>query len=208
MRASVIDPIIHLSRTVDWEPARHLRSGFRAVKAYSSFTTLFIASRRSTSRYQRWCFFRPAAALPSIIPLIDPFHPERHIHMDKDGVDQNDGRCCVNQQAIANHLHREYSAKYGRQIITPVTSSTNIMLMMVQNIIFARRYIYRRATLCSLPFSTSTMPSATEYPVYQGCYGGQKRTNINISDKISTPKNGCRIRPICGVPKVSVSWLP
>ena len=31
--------------------------------------------------------------------------------MDKDGVDQNDGRCCVNQQAIANHLHREIFRK-------------------------------------------------------------------------------------------------
>ncbi|MNP86886.1 hypothetical protein D3C76_1873940 [compost metagenome] len=33
-----------------------------------------------------------------------------------------------------------------------------------------------------------------------------KRKNINISAiKISTPKKGCRMRPICGVPKVSVS---
>ncbi|MNN80705.1 hypothetical protein D3C81_1974600 [compost metagenome] len=33
-----------------------------------------------------------------------------------------------------------------------------------------------------------------------------KRTNMNISaTKISRPKNGCKMRPICGVPKVCVS---
>ena len=57
-------------------PLRHLRSGFRAVKAYFIPSRLsFIASRRSTSRYQRgWCFFaQRRLTLPSIIPLIDPF---------------------------------------------------------------------------------------------------------------------------------------
>lgn len=72
-RQGVIDSIDLLTAG---NPLRHLRSGFRAVKAYfipSRFS--FIASRRSTSRYQRgWCFFaQRRLTLPSIIPLIDPF---------------------------------------------------------------------------------------------------------------------------------------
>lgn len=48
--------------------------------------------------------------------------------------------------------------------MTPVTSSTKIMLMIDQNIIFCPAlYLPTSATLCSLPFSTSTIFLATEY---------------------------------------------
>ena len=48
----------------------------KRIQAYFIPSRLsFIASRRSTSRYQRgWCFFaQRRLTLPSIIPLIDPF---------------------------------------------------------------------------------------------------------------------------------------
>ena len=57
-------------------------------------------------------FLRPATAhLPFDHPFNRPFHPKCHIHMDQDGVDQDDTRSRVDQQAVANNLHREVLRK-------------------------------------------------------------------------------------------------
>ncbi len=55
---------------------------------------------------------RPATAhLTFNHPLNWSFNPEGHIHMDKDRVDQNDGRRRVNQQRVAHNLNREIRRK-------------------------------------------------------------------------------------------------
>ena len=57
-------------------------------------------------------FLRPAAADFTFHHAFDgSFHPEGHIHMDQDGVDQDDSRRCVDQQTPADHPHREVVCK-------------------------------------------------------------------------------------------------
>lgn len=67
-------------------------------------------------------------------------------------------------------------------------------------------YNAMREAICTYASRASTIPLIQGRSCLSGMLWCTKRTNINISTmKIITPKNGCRIRPICGVPKVSVS---
>ena len=179
--------------------------GPKVQKRLHPFFTLFFASAFSISRYQRgWCFFaqrRPH--LPFDHPFNRPFHPKCHIHMDQMAwiEDIPAAASGISRPSSEQPVSGKYCGKVRTPIITPVTSSTKIMLMIDQNIIFCPAlYLPTSATLCShrLSILPTMFNSHGISFLYPGCCDAQNAQTLKhqCDENRNAGKNVCKMRPI------------